>query len=61
MAEYDDERDKEGLILVQRKHLNAVVELSREFKGYLDELHQGDEAKRCGRKFERLARVDSKE
>lgn len=55
MAEYDDERDKKGLILVQRKHLSAVVELSSDFKSYLDELHQGDEAKRAERKAERLS------
>jgi hypothetical protein len=35
-------------------HLKAVVELSHDFKGYLDELHRGDEAKRAERKYERL-------
>lgn len=54
LAEFDDERDKEGTILVKAKHLKAVVELSRDFKDYLDELHLGDEDKRAQRNFERL-------
>jgi hypothetical protein len=35
-------------------HLRAVVELSRDFKSYLNNLHKGDEAKRAERKYERL-------
>ena len=35
-------------------HLRAVVELSRDFKQYLHELHRGDEGKRAERKVERL-------
>lgn len=36
------------------EHLRAVVELSKDFKDYLRELHQGDEGKRARSKFERL-------
>lgn len=54
LAEFDDERDKEGTILVMPKHLKAVVELSRDFTNYMNELHLGDEDKRAERKFERL-------
>ncbi|KAF4536434.1 ATPAse [Lasiodiplodia theobromae] len=54
LAEFDDERDKEGTILVKGKHLKAVVELSRDFTDYMNELHLGNEDKRAQRKFERL-------
>jgi hypothetical protein len=54
LAEYDAEKDEEGKILLTDDHLRAVVELSRDFEGYIDELHKGDEAKRAARKYERL-------
>lgn len=54
LAEYDAEKDKEGKIVVTDSHLRAVVELSRDFKSYLNTLHHGDEGKRAGRKCERL-------
>ncbi|KAF2091476.1 hypothetical protein K490DRAFT_32941 [Saccharata proteae CBS 121410] len=55
LAEYDAIPDKEGdKILLTDKHLRAVVEMSRDFKNYLTELHVGDEAKRAARKRERL-------
>ena len=54
LAEYDAEKDEEGKILLTDTHLRAVVELSRDFKEYLQELHKGDEAKRAARKYERL-------
>jgi hypothetical protein len=53
LAEYDDERDKEGKIKLTDDHLKAVVELSRDFKEYLKTLHRGDEDKRAERRFER--------
>jgi hypothetical protein len=34
--------------------LRAVVELSKDFQDYLDQLHKGDESKRAERKKERL-------
>lgn len=54
LAEYDAEKDEEGKILITDVHLKAVVELSADFKTYLNNLHLGDEAKRAERKFERL-------
>ncbi|KAF6794598.1 P-loop containing nucleoside triphosphate hydrolase (ATPase) [Colletotrichum sojae] len=54
LAEYDAEKDSEGRILVKDDHLRAVVELSQDFKGYLDGLHNRDEAKRAEMRNERL-------
>ncbi len=54
LAEYDGETDEEGKIVVTDSHFRAIVELSKDFKDYLNELHRGDEAKRAARKYERL-------
>jgi len=54
LAEYDAEKDEEGKILLTDSHLRAVVELSRDFKDYLNDLHKGDEGKRAERKYDRL-------
>lgn len=54
MAEYEDERDEEGKILLTDDNLRAVVGLSTDFKKYLNELHKADEDKRALRRFERL-------
>ena len=54
LAEYDAEKDEDGKIIVTDSHLKAIVELSRDFKKYLQELHKGDESKRAQRKYERL-------
>ncbi|KAI5926623.1 P-loop containing nucleoside triphosphate hydrolase protein [Camillea tinctor] len=54
LAEYDAEKGEDGRIVITDEHLRAVVELSRDFKNYLNELHKGDEAKRAERKYERL-------
>jgi hypothetical protein len=54
LAEYDAEKDAEGKILLTDSHLRAVVELSRDFKDYLNDLHKGDEGKRAERKYDRL-------
>ena len=54
LAEYDAEKDEEGKIVVTDTHFRSVVELSKDFKDYLRELHRGDEAKRAERFFERL-------
>jgi hypothetical protein len=35
-------------------HLRSVVEMSRDFKEYLKDLHRGDEGKRAERRLERL-------
>ncbi|KAJ3576726.1 hypothetical protein NPX13_g3611 [Xylaria arbuscula] len=54
LAEYDSEKGEDGKITITDDHLRAVVELSRDFKEYLGELHRGDEAKRAERNYERL-------
>ncbi|KAI0448307.1 P-loop containing nucleoside triphosphate hydrolase protein [Xylaria acuta] len=58
LAEYDAEKGEDGKIIITDEHLRAVVELSRDFKTYLNELHKGDEAKRAERKYERLDSYD---
>ncbi|OTB14186.1 hypothetical protein K445DRAFT_23968 [Daldinia sp. EC12] len=58
LAEYDAEKGEDGKIIITDKHLRAVVELSKDFKDYLNELHRGDEAKRAERKYERLEQYD---
>ncbi|ROW17124.1 hypothetical protein VPNG_01370 [Cytospora leucostoma] len=54
LAEYEDERDAEGKILLTDEHLKSVVGLSKDFKSYLDELHKADESKRARKRFDRL-------
>ncbi|KUI53387.1 Protein MSP1 [Cytospora mali] len=54
LAEYEDERDDEGKILLTDEHLRSVVRLSKDFKTYLEELHKADEDKRAKKRFERL-------
>lgn len=54
LAEYHNEKDSEGKIKLTEAHLKSVVELSKDFKEYLDELHTGDEAKRARVRKERL-------
>lgn len=54
LAEYEDDRDEEGKIMLTDEHLRAVVELSKDFKDYLKNLHKADEDKRALRRYERL-------
>ncbi|KAF2258988.1 P-loop containing nucleoside triphosphate hydrolase protein [Lojkania enalia] len=54
LAEYDALKDQEGKIILTDKHLKSVVEMSRDFKDYLKDLHRGDEGKRAERRMERL-------
>ncbi|OTB06589.1 hypothetical protein M426DRAFT_318656 [Hypoxylon sp. CI-4A] len=58
LAEYDDEKGEDGKVIITDEHLRAVVELSKDFKNYLNELHKGDEGKRAERKYERLDSYD---
>ncbi|KAI2776155.1 P-loop containing nucleoside triphosphate hydrolase protein [Daldinia loculata] len=58
LAEYDAEKGEDGKIMITDEHLRAVVELSKDFKNYLNELHKGDEGKRAERKYERLDSYD---
>ncbi|KAF2438970.1 P-loop containing nucleoside triphosphate hydrolase protein [Karstenula rhodostoma CBS 690.94] len=54
LAEYDATKDSEGKIVMTDSHLRSVVEMSRDFKEYLKDLHRGDEGKRAERRLERL-------
>ncbi|KAI1321381.1 P-loop containing nucleoside triphosphate hydrolase protein [Xylariaceae sp. FL0255] len=54
LAEYESEKDEEGNTMVTDEHLKSVIDLSKDFKGYLSELHGADEAKRAERYLERL-------
>ena len=60
LAEYDAERGEDGVIIITDTHLKAIVDLSANFKKYLNSLHEGDESKRAERKFERLDDFDRK-
>lgn len=54
LAEYDGKKDSEGKILLTDDHLRSVVEMSRDFKNYLDDVHSASEGKRAERRYERL-------
>jgi hypothetical protein len=54
LAEYEAQKDEEGKIVLTDQHLKSVVEVSKDFKDYLNNLHRGDEAKRAERRNERL-------
>lgn len=56
LAEYEAIPDPnvEGAIQVTEEHFKAVVELSQDFKEYLDELHDKNEADRAAARQERL-------
>jgi len=53
LVEYEATKDSEGKIVLTDKHLKAVVEMSRDFKNYIDNVHLGDEDKRAERRRER--------
>lgn len=60
LAEYDDEKDEDGKIILSDTHFRAVLELSKDFKDYLNDLHKGNEGKRAQRKYERLDTYNTK-
>ncbi|KAF2104706.1 ATPase [Rhizodiscina lignyota] len=60
LAEYEAQRDEESKIIITDEHLKAVVELSKDFKEYLTELHIGDEGKRAEQRYERLDNFNRK-
>jgi hypothetical protein len=47
LAEYDAEKDDEGKILLKDTHLSSIVDLSEDFKKYLDDTLGADEDKRA--------------
>ncbi|KAF9891838.1 hypothetical protein FE257_003323 [Aspergillus nanangensis] len=50
LAEFEADKDEENKIVINDSHLRAVVQLSSDFKRYLNTLHQGNEGKRAERK-----------
>lgn len=40
LAEYEQNLDEEGKIMVEDHHIDQVAEMSRDFQVYLDELHR---------------------
>ncbi|KAL1847379.1 hypothetical protein Daus18300_013964 [Diaporthe australafricana] len=54
LAEYENKQDGEGKIKLTEDHLKSVVELSKDFKDYIDNLHLADESKRALARKERL-------
>ncbi|KAK2776168.1 P-loop containing nucleoside triphosphate hydrolase (ATPase) [Colletotrichum kahawae] len=54
LAEYEADKDSEGRTKVKDDHLKAVVDLSKDFKSYLNDLHRKDEGKRAEQRYERL-------
>ncbi|MCJ1325771.1 hypothetical protein MMC10_002434 [Thelotrema lepadinum] len=54
LAEYDSSKDEGGRIILSDAHLRPLIELSKDFKDYVDELHMGDAAKRAARRFDRI-------
>lgn len=60
LAEYEAIKDEEKKIVITDSHLRAVVQLSSDFKQYVNTLHRGDEGKRAERKYERLDSYDQK-
>ena len=53
LAEFENHKDEEGRTLVEEHHIQQVADMSKDFKKYLDDLHQGDEAKRAIRSIDR--------
>ncbi|KAJ4982815.1 hypothetical protein SVAN01_11688 [Stagonosporopsis vannaccii] len=53
LAEYEAVKDSEGKIMITDKHLRSVVEMSRDFKKYINDIHRGDEDLRAERRRER--------
>lgn len=54
LAEFEAKKDEEGKIVITDEHLRAVIELSSDFKDYLEKLHKKDEAGRAAMRHERL-------
>lgn len=49
LADFDNETNEDGKIVLRESHIQQIVHMSQEFKDYLRELHQGDEGKRAER------------
>lgn len=53
LAEFEAIKDEENKIVITDSHLQAVTQLSGDFKKYLTTLHKGDEDKRAERRYDR--------
>ncbi|KAL8921843.1 MAG: hypothetical protein Q9172_003805 [Xanthocarpia lactea] len=60
LADYEGTKDEEGKILLKDTHIMQIVRMSKEFKTYLRELHQGDESKRAERQRIRFDTYDAR-
>jgi hypothetical protein len=47
LAEAQGHKDKEGRILIRPEHIKATVQMSKEFKDYLSQVHKLDLSKRA--------------
>lgn len=54
LAEFHGEKDEEGTILVTDENFKPVIELSKDFNAYLDELHKRSQPQRAEVNYERL-------
>ena len=59
LADFEGAKDEEGKILLKDTHIMQIVRMSKEFKTYLHELHQGDESKRAERQGVRYDNYDA--
>ena len=59
LADFEGAKDEEGKILLKDTHIMQIVRISKEFKTYLHELHQGDESKRAARQGMRYDDYDA--
>lgn len=59
LAEYYDEKDEDGKVVVTDDHLSAVASLSNDFDEYLNQLHKKKMAARAELRHERLEMVES--
>ena len=59
LADFEGAKDEDGKILLKDTHIMQIVRMSKEFKTYLRELHQGDESKRAERQRIRFDEYDA--
>lgn len=58
LADFENDRDDEDHILLKDTHIMQVVQMSKQFRDYLNKLHQGDEGKRAERERLRYDHFD---
>ncbi|KAG8525529.1 uncharacterized protein KY384_009173 [Bacidia gigantensis] len=49
LADFENDKDEEGKILLKDTHISQIVRMSKQFKTYLKEVHRADESKRAAR------------